>query len=584
MPSIPQHARAVICEHWRWVLALATRSLLTHMLQRLDKHWLVQVALSFDFKPLEEACAPFHHQQGPGAPAQHTVARLVRVLLVKYLHDYSLRQTEEALQRDLLLQWFCGYSPWEEGPDHSTLERFEQWVIAQQSRLFFDETLQQIDADLPQQRSSPQIIDSYALRSRAAKVSLITLLREVAAKLLEALQAAHPLRHTLLTQQLDRAALFGAQRENRRWSEAAVRLATLQKMAPELLRCRRAAYETLQECPPLPTERREPLRLWLERLDKVLADELVIESGEGEACTVRERAKQERGAFRMVSASDPEATLRDHGKDKPVEVGYNNTVVVNSQGLVRESRTETGARPDDQALVAALQSQQAHHDLTPQTLIGDGMYARGKTHAEVHEASAGQTHLVTPPPQYDKRLPDTPQGPRFGPYDFRLSADGATLTCPHGVDTTVHYRSSSGDGDTWRFSAAMCRDCPLRAQCRDPRSKPESQRVVFISAYRTFVLACIAENRTPAYKAFLKLRPRIERLIFCLTNLHGGRAARRFGQDNAQFQSHMVATAYNLRQWMRLRQRRGLGAVACAVALPSAPAEESLPECVSRAA
>jgi hypothetical protein len=578
MISILQHERAVIFKNWSWVLGIATRYLLNRLLARLSGHWLVQLALHLDLRALEQRCAPYHHLHGAGAPARHTVPRLLRVLLVKYLHDYSLRQTEEALRRDLLLQWFCGYNLWEEPPDHTIIERFEQWVAQQQARAFFDEVLSQIDAELPQERSRPQLVDSYALQSRAAKVSLVTLLRQVAREVLGALQGAHPLRYTLLQSTLDREALFGEKKEDRRWSEEKVRLAALQKVIGPLLQCREAAYEALCAVPPLPLERASALRVWLERLDKILADELVLEQGEDGSWRVREREKKERGSFRMVSATDPQATLRDHGKDKPVELGYNVSVLTTTT-LVREVEVQTGCSPDDQALVPLIESQQEHHDLTPLSVSGDGAFSRGKTHAQVYQATEGHTRLITPPPQYDKR------SERFSPYDFALSADGATLTCPNGVSTILHYRAYHADGWVWRFTAQQCRGCPLRGQCRDPQAKPNSHRMVYVSDYRAYVLASCADNLSDAHKALMKLRPQVERIIYCLTNLHGGRQARRFGLPYADFQSRMVATVFNLRQWIRLRARMGKGRLASPVATVTPLWEwRSLPDCVARAA
>jgi len=49
----------------------------------------------------------------------------------------------------VLIKWFVGYPLFAAGPDHSTLERFEQWVIEHQHRAPFDEVLQQIDRDFP---------------------------------------------------------------------------------------------------------------------------------------------------------------------------------------------------------------------------------------------------------------------------------------------------------------------------------------------------------------------------------------------------------------------------------------------------
>ena len=54
----------------------------------------------------------------------------------------------------------------------------------------------------------------------------------------------------------------------------------------------------------------------------------------------------------------------------------------------------------------------------------------------------------------------------------------------------------------------------------------------------------------------MKLRATIERIIANLVRYHDARYARRRGQPNCQYQAHMNAMAFNLRQWLRLSTRR----------------------------
>ena len=176
---------------------------------------LVQLTQHLDCTPLEQACATYQHTAGPGNYATHTVPRLVRALLVKYLRNLSLRELEDDIRTNLASKWFVGYSPFEAGPDHSTLERFEQWVIAHQARTFFDAVLRQIDQDLPAERQQPQIGDTYALRANAAQETLITRLRHTCRSLLGALAAADAAGHTALLADLDPAALFGGTTRSR---------------------------------------------------------------------------------------------------------------------------------------------------------------------------------------------------------------------------------------------------------------------------------------------------------------------------------------------------------------------------------
>ena len=133
-------------------------------------------------------------------------------------------------------KWFAGYSPFEAGPDHSTLARFEQWVIAHQARTFFDAVLRQIDQDFPTERNQPQIGDTYALRANAAQETLITRVSHTCRTLLGALAGADAAGHTALLADLDQTALFGGSDEVKEYRLTAEqqrsRLATTAVAAP----------------------------------------------------------------------------------------------------------------------------------------------------------------------------------------------------------------------------------------------------------------------------------------------------------------------------------------------------------------
>ena len=61
----------------------------SHLLYRIQRH--------LDFSELERACAAYHHTEGKGTHPTHTVPRLLRILLIKYLYDLSLREMETRL-------------------------------------------------------------------------------------------------------------------------------------------------------------------------------------------------------------------------------------------------------------------------------------------------------------------------------------------------------------------------------------------------------------------------------------------------------------------------------------------------------
>ena len=163
--------------------------------------------------------------------------------------------------------------------------------------------------------------------------------------------------------------------------------------------------------------------------------------------------------------------------------------------------------------------------------------------------TAGQTQLVAPLIPYNARTD------RFTPDDFALSPDETTLACPRGRTSTTAYPSQSGQGRNFRFTAKQCAGCPLADQCRGDAVPADHMRQVFISDFRSAVAQARTYAQTDAFKADLKLRATIERIIANLVRYHAARYARRRGQPNCQYQAHMNALAFNLRQWLRLSTR-----------------------------
>lgn len=263
---------------------------------------------------------------------------------------------------------------------------------------------------------------------------------------------------------------------------------------------------------------------------------------------VIERPKDQKGSYRIGSATDPDATYRVH--DDQVDFGYNISLAA-TENFIREIRADTGAQPDPVAIPDLLTAQREHHDLTPAKFIYDAAAGTGKTYAQVHDATDGQTQLVSP------LIPFGDRSARFGPDDFTLSEDGTTITCPNGQTSDIAYRSGSGEGRNFRFFASQCAGCPVWDPCRDPTANPHGMRQVFVSDHRPHVEAAKAYNQTEAFKADMKLRSMIERIIAALTRYNGARRARSRGQPKADFRAEMNATAANIKRWLRLRDLVG---------------------------
>ena len=81
-------------------------------------------------------------------------------------------------------------------------------------------------------------------------------------------------------------------------------------------------------------------------------------------------------------------------------------------------------------------------------------------------------------------------------------------------------------------------------------------RQVFMRDFRSAVAQARTSAQTADFKADMKLRATIERISANLVRYHDARDARRRDQPNCQYQAHMNALAFNLRQWLRRLARR----------------------------
>lgn len=546
MSIIPDFVLSLVTAHLTPLLHWFSDRVYADLLKRTPDHLLIKVAQRLDLTPMETACAAFHHVEGPGTKPTHTIPHMVRALLVGYLHDWSLRELEWQIRTNVVVKWFVGYPVFAEGPDHTTLDRFELWVCFEQHRTLFDRVLDQIDAEFPHERRQAQIGDTYALRANAAKESLVRLIRHTCQCLLTTLAQADPAREAEVKCHFDFAALFGKKDElGEHHLTLEERMARLQTTALAALTCARQVRVQLERPVPLSPEASAPVRQWLERLDKLIADEVQLTADDtGQITQVTERPTHDKGGYRLGSATDPDATYRVHGDDKK-DFGYNVNLAV-TDNFVREAQADTGAQPDAIAIPALLQAQREQHDLVPAKFIYDAAAGAGKTRAQVAQATNGHTQLVAPLSLYEKPTE------LFTPERFQLSNDGQVLTCPHGQTTAVAYRSGSGDGRVFRFLGFQCRDCPLWAQCRSQKPNSKAMRQVFISDYRSYLEAARAYNQTDEFKTDMRRRPKVERIIAALVRYNGARRARRRGLIQADFQAKMNATAYNIKRWLRL--------------------------------
>ena len=535
IPEVLQPITPVLTQYLNPLLSWASQYILQQLVTKHRHHPLIRLHDLLDFSKLEQACANYHETGGPGRPVTHTVPKLLRLLFLRYWHDLSLRRSEEHLCFNSLARWFVGYDLHEPTPDHTTPHRFEVYLYTHHCSLFFNTILSQIDATLDDDHGQIQIGDTFALRACAAMETIIQRLRHSSYQLLRAWESDDPVGYTAAYPQLDSLALFGLKTEKREFFLA-------REEWQERLRLTVQAIEGLLTLLPPTDQSSSVMQRRQAHLQKIIADELqAVHDTAGAVVAVSFLSAKKRGKFRICSATDPEATIRNHGDNKK-DFGYNVSVAT-TPDFIRAIQADTGSTSDVAPIPDLLTVQSERGDPLPQKLIYDQVAGYGKTAHEVAVASDGQTQLVAYPMPPKK-------SETFAPEAFALSDDALWLTCPNRRMTNRRYRSGSGDGWTFRFLPAQCLGCPLLLACRGSDKSPTTHRDVFISDYRPNYDQLVAYSQTDDFKLDMRLRPQVERVIAGLVLHNGARYAHFRGQVKVDFQVKMCATVYNARHWL----------------------------------
>jgi hypothetical protein len=543
LPAVPPLVQALIGQFLEPILAWLETLVYRPLLARCADHPLVRLTQWYDPAAVVAACAGFHHApQKPGRPPTFTIAQFVRMEIVRaWAEPCSDRDLEELLSTNLLVRWYVGLPLSQPAPDHSTLAAFHAWLTVHAPDVLFRDVLDFLDQVEPEDpATTPQIVDTFALASPVAATPTVAhLLAHLTLRLVRLWQQHAPtaVQHALPPLDLGALATLpvartAVTRQQRLQTVVTVVGWVVDGLTPHLLA--------------LDADLRAAVQAYLDALAKVQADDLTTDA----TGFVTERPAHDRGAQRLASAVDREATFRTHGDDDVV-LGWN-AVVSTTATRIRAVVALTGATSDSDAPLAALQQQHAAGQPLPAALVMDQAGGYGKTRARVTAVSDGQTRLVAHVP-----TPGGRDANRFGPTDFVVDRDRTRCTCPNGVTSTTSYRKGDGDGVRFRFRASQCRGCPLWSQCRDPEASPKGHRAVFISDYHAVQREADTFNHTPEGRALLGGRWRVEPVIAWLVRYQGCRRARRVGQAAAQGQLYQAAAVRNLLTWLS-RVRRGL--------------------------
>ena len=518
----------------------------TELLAKQSEHPLIRINELVDFTPIVAKCQGFRSTKPQGKPEEYTIEQLCRALYVK-THCYdSLRTAENGIRNDFIVRWFVGYSPYDDTLSYSTIQRFEAWVRDNQPDCFLVEINRQIMLSLPQECAGPVIGDTFAVNANAASRLLPSLLRDCCRIILDRLEQLNPNVHIEAVVGLDLDKLLGPKKETPiAFLDAEERNQLAKKTAGEVLRFRSQLDSLTDEFIKFGPIQNEWIYSQIGVIDKILKDEFKIKRDQsGQVTEISLLSDKKKGQYRIASVVDPEATFRVHGKDK-INFGYNPNVIA-TENFIWVIHNKTGAAPDASDLPETLIFFKENYGYYPPKIIYDRAAGSPKIIAAVHDATDGHTRLSV------RMIDNSKNATRFTPRDFTLNSEGTILTCPAGVESDRKYRHGTKSGDTFRFTAGMCAGCDYKGDCRDPKANPKGNRTVFINDHHAFGLSAQEYAKTDEFKADMRLRSQVERVIAGLVLHNGARNARYRGTKKVEYQLKMAACVYNVKRWLNI--------------------------------
>jgi hypothetical protein len=233
---------------------------------------------------------------------------------------------------------------------------------------------------------------------------------------------------------------------------------------------------------------------------------------------------------RLLSVHDPEMRHGRKSASKRFD-GYKAAVAVDTdEPLILAIDVLAGNAPDAEGALELVEQAEANTGCVVDETMGDCAYGSGETRQAF--ADAGRTIVA--------KVPTSTNQGCFPKTAFTLDLEATSATCPAG-QTTQDFKSSPAGGGQFRFDAAVCAACPLRAKC----VRGVGGRTVSVHPQERLLQEARAFQASPAFAEYRRRRQMVEHRIARLVQL-GIRQARDVGTPKVRFQLLMAAAVANL--------------------------------------
>jgi hypothetical protein len=364
-----------------------------------------------------------------------------------------------------------------------------------------------------------QIIDSTPMLGAAATQDTVRLVRHGVKKLIDAVTAADQGAGQALDDGLEFDYEKPGEKPDCRWREKTERERMLTRVAEDAER----ALEAVKQADGLLVD--EVVKAAHDLLRELIGQDFDIDQ-DGVP-----RLHHGTRPDRIVSTVDTEMR---HGRKSASQRfdGYKLSAAVtnSSEPLITAVHVAPGSETDGPQAKHLIDCQPPQR--RPQRVLGDTAYGNGPARAELAERDI-EVLAPVPAGKIEENV--------LGKPDFQIDLDANTVTCPNGRTVPIWTSPSGYSGAS--FTAAMCRDCPIKERCCPGRAR----RQIRIMEHEHLLQAGreMLQDRDRS-EHLRRTRPRIERLLGLLANRYGARKSRYIGSAKARLQAAWAAALVNL--------------------------------------
>lgn len=262
------------------------------------------------------------------------------------------------------------------------------------------------------------------------------------------------------------------------------------------------------------------------------------------ATKILSQKKSEKTTREIRSLADPEAMRGKHGAFYD---GYVMDVMLDADSELITAIDVLQAGGDEaQGAIALLDQERSAHGNAPKELSIDGAGHNGEMIRKLEGNDENGVTVFVPP--------------KSARSDVQIAADqfevvqteerGQQVRCPEGK--TSQYSQRDGDGTTYRFTKATCKECPLVQQCCKKIGTSPFGRSVRKNDYQEEYDRVRSRSQTARFDEVRRLHPSIERKINECANHNGGRHARYRGREKVRQQIFGVGLAVNLKRLAKI--------------------------------